>query len=244
VTGVETQAGETIGAKAVLVSPGAQVACALAGHGHFDIEATNRLRGIRARGTAAKINLTLDGTPEIPGLPADLLGARLVLAPTAEAVELAFNPSKYRQMSDAPVIEAVMPGLTDDGQPHSHLSAIVQYAPHDLDGGWSDAARDRLLKITLDRLAQVAPGLPARVTAAEVITPDRIAEETGVPGGHWHHAEMALDQLLALRPANGIGRYALGPKGLFLCGASAHPGGDLMGLAGLNAARAALEAAS
>ena len=147
-------------------------------------------------------------------------------------------------MADAPVIEAVMPGLTDDSQPKAHLSAIVQYAPHDLEGGWSDAARDRLLKITLDRLAQVAPGLPARVTAAEVITPDRIAGETGVPGGHWHHAEMALDQLLALRPANGIGRYALGPKGLFLCGASAHPGGDLMGLAGLNAARAALEAAS
>jgi phytoene dehydrogenase-like protein len=77
-----------------------------------------------------------------------------------------------------------------------------------------------------------------------VISPSQIETETGAPGGHWHHAELSLDQLLSVRPANGIGRYRLGPKGLFLCGASAHPGGDVMGLAGRNAALAALEAQS
>ena len=46
--------------------------------------------------------------------------------------------------------------------------------------------------------------------------------------------------MLMLRPVNGMGHYATGVPGLFLCGAAAHPGGDVMGLAGRNAALAAL----
>jgi phytoene dehydrogenase-like protein len=241
VTGVETAGGETITAPLVLTSTGAAAACAMAGPAAFDIEATRRLRNIRARGTTAKINLRLDRVPEIPGLPDDLMGARMILAPSAETVECAFTPAKYGEMSENPVIEAVLPGLTDTTQSEIWLSAIVQYAPCDLKGGWTAAARDRLLKQTVNTLARVAPQLPDCVSDAQVITPDQIEAMTGAPGGHWHHAEMSLDQLLTLRPANGLGHYALGPRGLYLCGASAHPGGDLMGLAGRNAARAALE---
>ena len=137
---------------------------------------------------------------------------------------------------DAPVIEAIQ---TDANS----LSLIVQYAPVDLEGGWSETAKTTLLERTLSALAPHMPGLAASITASEVITPDQIERETGAPGGHWHHAEMALDQILTLRPANLVGRYAFGPKGLFLCGAGTHPGGDVMGLSGRNAARTALEAA-
>jgi phytoene dehydrogenase-like protein len=52
---------------------------------------------------------------------------------------------------------------------------------------------------------------------------------------------MALDQLFMLRPAIGLGRHRIGPRGLYLCGAAAHPGGDVMGLSGRNAALCALE---
>jgi phytoene dehydrogenase-like protein len=38
------------------------------------------------------------------------------------------------------------------------------------------------------------------------------------------------------RPATGISQYATNIDGLFLCGAGAHPGGNIMGLAGKNAA--------
>ena len=63
---------------------------------------------------------------------------------------------------------------------------------------------------------------------------------TGAPGGHWHHAEISIDQLLTVRPVNGLSRYAFGPAGYYLCGASAHPGGDVTGQPGRNAARQAL----
>ncbi|RKF16731.1 NAD(P)/FAD-dependent oxidoreductase [Roseovarius spongiae] len=245
VRGVETADGRRFDAPLVLGSGGAAATCALAGPAHFDIEAQRRLRNIRARGTAAKLNLTLDALPEISGLPADLMGARMVLAPRADYVERAMNAAKYGEISDAPVIEMVIPSLTDAtlARNGGHvLSAIVQCAPHDLSGGWNDAARDRLRDRALAALAEVAPGLPDLVTEAEVITPADIEAETGAPGGHWHHGELSLDQILTLRPASGMGRYAIGPNGLFLCGAGAHPGGDVMGLAGRNAARAALGA--
>lgn len=173
----------------------------------------------------------------IPGLHNDLAQARLVFAPTADYVETAFNPAKYGEMSQAPVIEAVQ--TTVDG---THwLSAIVQYAPSDLKGGWTEVARARLQQITLDTLAQVIPELSENTKDVQIITPDQIEAATGAPGGHWHHAEMSIDQVLTLRPAAGLAGYQIGPQGLFICGASSHPGGDVMRLAGRNAALAVLE---
>ena len=246
ISGVLTGDGTEFSAPLVVTSTGALQTCALAGPSHFDIETTRRTRNIRARGTVAKINLQLSELPRIKGVSDEQLRARLILAPSAEEVEMAFNPAKYGEMSSKPVIEALLPGLIDQAQRNSDrthiLSAIVQYAPSDLAGAWTPDAKDQLLTAVLQRLAAVAPDLPASVVDAEVISPRDIEEQTGAPGGHWHHAEMSLDQLLTLRPANGLGRYAFGPKGLYLCGASTHPGGDIMGLSGRNAALAALGA--
>jgi phytoene dehydrogenase-like protein len=215
----------------------------LAGPAHYDIEAVRRLRNMRAKGTAAKLNLRLDGLPEPPGLGPELLGGRLLLAPSVEQVERAFDPVKYGRVSEAPVIEAVIPSLTDPqtAPRGGHvLSAIVQYVPHAPEGGWTAAARDRLRDVALATLETALPGLSARVSEAETLTPSDIEAATGAPGGHWHHGELSLDQLLTVRPVNGMARYRFGPAGYYLCGAGAHPGGDVMGAAGRNAAQVAL----
>jgi phytoene dehydrogenase-like protein len=85
--------------------------------------------------------------------------------------------------------------------------------------------------------------LSETIIGREIITPTDVEATTGAPGGHWHHGEMAADQMLMLRPALGIDQYALPVDGLFLCGASTHPGGDVTGIPGRNAARAVLDAA-
>lgn len=97
-----------------------------------------------------------------------------------------------------------------------------------------------MTKLTLDTLETYAPGLSSLVTQTDTLTPADIAAETGAPGGHWHHGEMSLDQILTLRPANGMARYRFGPAGLYLCGAAAHPGGDVTGAPGRNAALQAI----
>ena len=77
----------------------------------------------------------------------------------------------------------------------------------------------------------------AQIVARELLTPVDLEREFGMEGGHWHHGEIAVDQLLMLRPVPLAAQYAMPIDGLYLCGAGAHPGGGVMGLAGRNAAR-------
>ncbi len=85
-------------------------------------------------------------------------------------------------------------------------------------------------------LETYAPGLGSQVVASELLTPADIEREFGMTGGHWHHGELVIDQMFMLRPVPGAAQYATPVPGLYLCGAGAHPGGGVMGAAGMNAA--------
>jgi phytoene dehydrogenase-like protein len=123
------------------------------------------------------------------------------------------------------------------------LSAVVQYAPYRVAGGW-EGQREQFLDTILQTLEAHAPGLRESVRAAELLTPEDIETEFRISGGNWHHAELALDQFFMVRPVAGAAQYRAPLKGLFLCGAGCHPGGGVMGLAGHNAARQILAQAA
>ena len=53
-------------------------------------------------------------------------------------------------------------------------------------------------------------------------------------------AELTLDQALWMRPVPELARYRTPIEGLWLCGASMHPGPGILGASGYNAARAIL----
>lgn len=243
VTGVVLDTGERIAGARVISSLAPIVTAGLTGPGPFDADMLRRIRNIRAKGCAAKVNLALSKAPRFTGLPDDLASARLVVAPSQDALEQAFNRAKYGEMPENPVMEITVPSLVDpsltDGDGHV-VSAIVQYVPNGLKEGWDEATRHALGRLVADALDRFAPGLSDDIVASEILTPADIEAVTGAPGGHWHHGEMAVDQMLMLRPALGIDQYALPVAGLFLCGASTHPGGDVTGVPGRNAARAVL----
>ena len=121
------------------------------------------------------------------------------------------------------------------------LSAIVQYAPYALDGGWTDAARQSFLDTVMATIARYAPDIEQRVAASESLTPADIEEQFHITGGHWHHGELTLDQFLFVRPVSGAAQYTMPLDGLYLCGAGTHPGGGVSGAAGRNAARVILQ---
>ena len=68
-----------------------------------------------------------------------------------------------------------------------------------------------------------------------------LEREFHVTGGHWHHADIAMDQMLMMRPTYEAAQYRTPIPGLYLCGAGCHPGGDITGLAGHNAAQEILK---
>ncbi|MCY4212086.1 MAG: NAD(P)/FAD-dependent oxidoreductase [Gammaproteobacteria bacterium] len=209
---------------------------------NLDAGFVRRVHNFRARGVTAKLHLALDGLPEFQDLsPADA-GSRLLAAASMDGIEAAFNHAKYGECSPGPVMEISVPTVHDDSlaPPGKHvLSAVAQYAPYALKAGWQ-VGRETFMRACLARLEALAPGIGERVIAAELLTPPDLEAQFGLRGGHWHHGEIALDQALFTRPVPGANHYATPVPGLYLCGASAHPGGGLLGLAGRNAAKAIL----
>ena len=191
------------------------------------------------RGSAAKLHLALNGMPNFGGLTESQKGQRLLIAPSMNYIEHAFNSAKYGEYSNAPVLDISIPSVHDPSlaPAGAHvLSAIVQYAPHDLKGGW-DSAREPFKNLVIERINQYAPGIKEQIVQSELLTPEDLEGEFNMTGGHWHHGEISLDQIMMMRPFPGASQYATSVSGLFLCGAGAHPGGGVMGLAGKNAAK-------
>ena len=210
----------------------------LAGIRHFDIGFTNRIRRLRCDGLVAKLHIALDGPPEFRGL--DRPDGRMIVAPDLDAIEFAFDDAKYGGCPAHPVLEVVVPSLHDQSLAPAGrhvLSAHVMYVPYRLRGGWTDAARQAARENAIDTIARYAPGIREQIVASELLTPADIEREYRVTGGHWHHTEFALDQLLMMRPTYEAAQYRTPIPGLYLCGAGCHPGGDLTGMPGHNAAR-------
>src|SRR5262249_26389926 len=181
------------------------------------------IRHLRMNGCVAKVHLALDGLPESWGEGA----GRLVLAPSIDHVERAFDCAKYGRVAEQPALEVVIPSLADPAlaPAGSHVASILyQYAPYRLRETSLDEARKQVLARTLAALEVAAPGLGRRVLASEVLLPQDIEREFGLTGGQWHQGEVTLDQMLFLRPVGGHQQYRMPIPGLWLCGAGAHPG--------------------
>ncbi len=247
-TGVVLASGEEIGARAVV--SGADPKRTLVDL--IDPVALGpslgwRAGNIRTPGVVAKVNLALGKLPVFPAAAGDderLLRGRIVVAPGIDAMERAFDASKYGRFSEAPILEATIPSLVDPllvegAEPGSHvMSVIAQYAPYTLrDGDWRGSA-EALGDAVVATLESVAPGIGRLVTHRQVLTPVDLERDYGLTGGHPLHAEPGLDQFYAWRPMLGHGRYRIGGiDGLYLCGSGAHPGGGITGGPGQNAAR-------
>lgn len=207
---------------------------------------------LRDRGVTAKVNLALSELPSFDGLDGDegamRLRGRIVIAPSIRYLDQAADASKYGRISEAPWLEATIPSLVDpllvDGAAAAGvrhvMSVLVQSAPYVLREGDWDSEREALGDLVIKTLETAAPGIGDRIVARQVLTPLDIEREYGISGGHPFHLEPGLDQFFAWRPLLGYARHRLPVKGLYLCGAGAHPGGGITGLPGRNAAAAVL----
>jgi phytoene dehydrogenase-like protein len=238
--GVELANGETLRAGLVISNADPRTTLdKLVGARNLETGVVRRVASIRMQGTSAKLHLALDGLPAFTGLSEAQLGQRLVIAPSMKYIERAFNSAKYGETSAAPALDISIPTLHDPGLAPAGkhvLSAIVQFAPYDLRAGW-DNHKQEFKQRVISLLADYAPGIEAQIVASELLTPVDLEREYHISGGHWHHGEISLDQIMMMRPFAGATQYAMPLDGLYLCGAGAHPGGGVMGLAGRNAAR-------
>jgi phytoene dehydrogenase-like protein len=238
--GVVLANGEEIRARTIVsaVNP-ATTFLALVGAPQLDTGLVRKVKNIRMKGDVAKLHLALDGVPEFSGVDAAGHRGRLVIAPSTDHVERAFNPAKYGEFSPEPVMEITLPSLADPALAPDGgcvLSANVQYAPYALKEGW-ETGKPKFLAAIMAQLEIYAPSIGKSVLHADLLTPADIEARYRMPGGHWHHGELQADQMLFSRPVSGWSGYDTPIDGLYLAGAGSHPGGGISGAPGLNAAR-------
>ena len=143
-----------------------------------------------------------------------------VYAPSLDHLERAYDHVKYGRVSNEPYVEALPTA--------SGVDVHLQYVPPEGSDDLAAAAR-RVLPSLAD-----AP--------ATVLWPRDLERAHGWPQGQPHHAELALDQALWMRPLPELAHYRTPIEGLWLCGPGTHPGGGVVGASGYNCARAILNA--
>jgi phytoene dehydrogenase-like protein len=112
------------------------------------------------------------------------------------------------------------------------------HAPCELrDAQWDEAQRAGFRKAILDTIEEYAPGFSGDIVAEQLLVPSDLERIVNLPQGHIFHGELAPDQLFFQRPVSGFADYRTPVRGLYVCGASMHPGGGVSGIPGHNAAR-------
>ena len=141
----------------------------------------------------------------------------LTFAPSLDHVERAYDDAKYGRISAQPCLDLVANG--------TRVQLRFQFAPYGTQGDIS--------------AKMVEKHLPAAMRVT-VRSGKELEQAYGWPQGQPHHAELALDQALWMRPLPELAGYATPIRGLWLCGPAMHPGAGVAGASGYNCARAVL----
>jgi phytoene dehydrogenase-like protein len=164
------------------------------------------------------------------------------MAPSLSYMERAYHDARQHGWSRAPIIEMLIPSTLDDSlaPAGAHVASLFcqHVAPQLPDGqSWRDH-RDTVADLIIDAVERYAPGFKASVVGRQALSPLDLEETFGLTGGDIFHGALSLDQLFWARPMIGYADYRGPVRGLYHCGAGAHPGGGVTGAPGHNAARA------
>ena len=172
----------------------------------LDPELVRAASHIRRRGVSARVSLRSRQPKSV------------VIAPSLDYLERAYDDVKYGRVSRQPYLEA---RAAPDG-----IEVHFQYAPY--------AGGPEIAQVT----RRLLPGMgDAEVS---VLGPRELEAREGWAEGQAYHAELTLDQALWMRPLPQLAHYRTPIDGLWLCGPGMHPGGGIPGAAGYHCARALL----
>ena len=134
---------------------------------------------------------------------------------------------------------ALDPSIAPPGR--HNVTAWAQWHPYELSTGerWDDIAGREADKIVA-QVESAAPGFASSIEQVHVQTPVDLERELGLRRGNVMHVEMGLDSMFGYRPLPELAGYRTPVRGLFLTGASTHPGGGVFGASGRIAASVVL----
>ena len=243
--GVRTADGIGVAAGAVLADVGAPTLYRdLVGEQHLPQRLVGDLDNFEWDTPTLKLNWALSGpipwtAPEARGAGTVHLGVDLD-GLTRYAADLATGT-----MPGEPFFLLGQMTTTDPSRSPAGTESVWAYTHLPRDVEFSTADIEHQVRTVTAVIERHAPGFGALVVASNVQSPvDLQHEDANLHMGAIGGGTAGIYQELFFRPGPGLGRADTPIDGLYLAGASAHPGGAVHGAPGANAARAALHRAS
>jgi phytoene dehydrogenase-like protein len=222
----------------------------LVGAEHLSPEFVARVRNIRVgNGFGMTVRCAADELPDYAGAPS---GGRpheshhglQMLCPSVEYLRQAFADYSRGEPARAPAVIAMTFSAIDPvvAPPGKHTVFLwSQYFPYELAGGrqWDDI-REQTADSILEVLYHYAPNMRGKIIDRFIQSPLDLERRLALPRGNVMHVEMSFDQMFFFRPLPELAGYRTPVGGLYLTGASTHPGGGVFGASGYNTARVVL----
>jgi phytoene dehydrogenase-like protein len=197
------------------------------------------MRRWKTRSGTVKVNLAIDRLPEFtaaPGFDRDVHGGTIVLAPSLDHVENAFQDAVAGRSAALPFADICIPSVFDRTlapEGHHVMSMFTQWVPHQWSGephyDELDAYADRIIA----EVEHVAPGFTSSILHRQVIGPYDMEHTYGLLGGNIFHGELSPTQLFHMRPAPGYADYRTPIHHLYQASSATHGGGGVTGIPGL-----------
>ena len=169
--------------------------------------------------------------------------ARIAICPSLQYFQASWEDACNGRITRTPIIHILIPSAYDPTvapEGHHLLSAWVAYHPPHLKGrAWAEARQETGEQI-IDEISKYAPNIRDVIIDWTVFTPEDIEARTGLTDGNIRQLDMIPQQMLSRRPLANWSQYRAPVGGLYLCGAGTHPGGEVTGAPGHNAAQAIL----
>jgi phytoene dehydrogenase-like protein len=189
-----------------------------------------------------RMNVALSELPRFSCLPepGPHLSSGIILAPSLGYMDRAYLDARAEGIARAPIVEMLIPSTVDDSLAPKgrHVASLFcqHFAP---EADWS-TRKDEAVGRIFDVVESHAPGFRESVLGHSALSPADLERDFGLVGGDIFHGALSLDQLWSARPLLGHADYRAPAKGIYLCGAGAHPGGGVTGAPGHNCAREVL----
>ena len=215
----------------------------LVGPENLDPGFTAGLAEAKTHLTHLKFHCALREAPDFsrffPGEQSNRYLGMMDICPSPEYFQKSCSDTAEGRFTDSPVMELQVPSVYDDSlaPPGQHLlSAFILHAPREPAAGSWDAIREETAEGLISKINEYAPNFRGSLIDWRLITPVDMESRVGLTNGNIHHLDLVASQMLSDRPIPGWADYRTPIEGLYLCGAGTHPGGEVTGAPGHNAA--------
>jgi phytoene dehydrogenase-like protein len=219
----------------------------LIGPEHLPVDFFRRVKRLKTNAAYLKFHAALSDLPDFSryfdGDYDTHCLASIKICPSIEYFRRSWDDAAHGRPSRAPVMEVQLPTVYDPTMaPEGHhvISVWALYAPVRLGEGTWDERREEIGEQLIDRLAEYAPDIRKCIVNWSLFTPADLEQRIGLTDGNIRHLDIVPSQYLAQRPMLNWAHYRTPIRGLYLCGAGAHPGGEVTGAPGHNAAHVML----